>query len=99
MAHLAACVGSHSPSSYHLTCIVWVDEEASNQVNMHTATNTRVVSSNALRRRTEAYNGNPNNREAAHVLMAYVKRNPLAVCLATNFDIIALSRASELVGE
>lgn len=67
--------------------------------NMHTATNTHVVSTNRLRLQTEAYSVNPSNRAQAHRLMAYVKRNPLAICIATDFDIVALSRASELVGE
>lgn len=67
--------------------------------NVHASTSTHVVSSAAFRKRTEAYSANPHNRAEAHSLMRYVKRNPLAICLATNFDIVALSRASELVGE
>lgn len=80
-------------------CVTSIKHGGGDCPNHHVATNTHVVSSKAFRQRTEAFDANPYNRAEAHSLMAYVKRNPLVVCLATNFDIIALSRASELVGE
>lgn len=71
-------------------------------MNMHTATNTNTEATRSphpLRAWTKAYHTNPHNRTRAHELMAYIKRNPMALCEATGFDIEALCRATELVGE
>lgn len=70
-------------------------------MNMHCATNTHVEvrKPTLLRVRTNECKANPFNRAHAHHLMAYIKRNPMALCDATAFDIEALCLATELVGE
>ena len=44
------------------------------------------------------YASNSSNRANARALLAYVKRNPVSLCEAEHYDIVALSIASELIG-